>query len=59
MVKSLILVSHGHFCEELKGSEILGVPYETQRIITAHIGNGGSITAVKNGKSINTSMGMT
>ena len=42
-----------------RACEILGVPYETQRIITAHIGNGGSITAIKNGKSIDTSMGMT
>lgn len=42
-----------------RACEILGVPYEQQRIITAHIGNGGSVTAVKNGKSIDTSMGMT
>jgi acetate kinase len=42
-----------------RASEILGVPYEHQRIITAHIGNGASITAIKNGKSIDTSMGMT
>ena len=42
-----------------RACEILGVPYDTQRIITAHIGNGGSITAIKNGKSIDTSMGMT
>lgn len=42
-----------------KGCEILGVPYEEQRIITAHIGNGGSITAIKGGKSVDTSMGMT
>jgi len=39
--------------------EFLGVPYEKQRIITAHIGNGGSVAAIKNGKSIDTSMGMT
>jgi len=39
--------------------EILGVPYEKQRIITAHIGNGGSLAAIKDGKSIDTSMGMT
>ena len=39
--------------------EFLGVPFEEQRIITAHIGNGGSVTAIKNGKSIDTSMGMT
>jgi len=42
-----------------RACEILGVPYESQRIITAHIGNGGSITAIKNGKSVDTSMGMT
>ena len=42
-----------------RACDILGVPYETQRIITAHIGNGGSITAIKNGRSIDTSMGMT
>lgn len=39
--------------------EMLNVPYESQRIITAHIGNGGSVTAIKDGKSIDTSMGMT
>ena len=38
--------------------EFLNVPYESQRIITAHIGNGVSTTAIKNGKSIDTSMGM-
>ena len=37
--------------------EILGVDIEKQRIITCHIGNGGSITAVLNGKSYDTSMG--
>ncbi len=42
-----------------RACEILGVPFEDQKIITAHIGNGGSITAIKNGKSIDTSMGMT
>lgn len=39
--------------------EFLDVPYEKQRIITCHIGNGGSITAIKDGKSIDTSMGLT
>ncbi len=39
--------------------EYLGVPYDKQRIITCHIGNGGSITAIKDGKSIDTSMGLT
>ena len=42
-----------------RACDILGVPFEKQRIITAHIGNGASITAIKNGKSIDTSMGMT
>ncbi len=39
--------------------QILNVDITTQRIITCHIGNGGSITAIKNGKSIDTSMGLT
>lgn len=42
-----------------RACEILGVPYEDQKIITAHVGNGGSITAIKNGKSVDTSMGLT
>jgi acetate kinase len=42
-----------------RACEFLNVPYESQRIITAHIGNGVSITAIKNGKSVDTSMGMT
>lgn len=42
-----------------RACEILGVPYEAQKIITAHVGNGGSIAAVKNGKSVDTSMGLT
>ncbi len=42
-----------------KACEILGVVYEDQKIITAHIGNGASIAAIKNGISIDTSMGMT
>ncbi len=39
--------------------EFLGIDPATKRIITCHIGNGGSITAVCNGKSIDTSMGLT
>ncbi len=42
-----------------RACEVLGIPYEHQRIISAHIGNGASITAIRNGKSIDTSMGMT
>ena len=39
--------------------ELLGVPYKEQKIISCHIGNGASITAVMNGKSIDTTMGLT
>lgn len=39
--------------------EILGVDIATQKIITCHVGNGGSITAVLYGKSVDTSMGLT
>lgn len=39
--------------------DFLGVKLEDTRVITCHIGNGGSITAVKGGKSIDTSMGLT
>jgi acetate kinase len=42
-----------------RACEFLGVPYESQRIITCHIGNGASITAIKDGKSVDTSMGLT
>lgn len=42
-----------------KACEILGVAYEDQRIVSAHIGNGGSLAAIKGGKSVDTSMGMT
>lgn len=39
--------------------EILDVDIKTQKIITCHIGNGGSITAIDCGKSVDTSMGLT
>lgn len=39
--------------------EFLGVEPIGKKIITCHVGNGGSITAVKDGKSIDTSMGLT
>lgn len=42
-----------------RACEILGVPYEAQKIITAHIGNGGSLAAIKDGKCMDTSMGLT
>lgn len=42
-----------------RACDILGTDIKTQRIITCHLGNGASITAIKNGKSYDTSMGMT
>ena len=39
--------------------EFLGVDSKDQKIITCHVGNGGSITAVDGGKSVDTSMGLT
>lgn len=42
-----------------RAGEFLGVDITTKKIITCHIGNGGSITAVDKGKSVDTSMGLT
>lgn len=39
--------------------EFLNIPQEGSRIITCHIGNGGSIAAVKDGKCVDTTMGLT
>ena len=39
--------------------EILGVDIKDQKIVTCHVGNGGSITAVDGGRSVDTSMGLT
>jgi len=52
---------HGtsHSYVSKKACEFLNVDYNTQKIITCHLGNGASITAIKNGKSMDTSMGLT
>ncbi|MEZ5020905.1 MAG: acetate kinase [Bacteroidales bacterium] len=42
-----------------KACRILGMDLDKSKIITCHLGNGASITAVENGKSIDTSMGFT
>ncbi|MCL1938882.1 MAG: acetate kinase [Candidatus Azobacteroides sp.] len=49
--------SHRYVSERV--CKFLDVPYNEQRIITCHIGNGASITAIQNGRSMDTSMGMT
>lgn len=42
-----------------RAAEMLGRPIEDLKIITCHLGNGASITAVDGGKSVDTSMGFT
>lgn len=49
--------SHRYVSE--RTSEILGQPLEGMNLITLHLGAGASITAVKDGKSLDTSMGFT
>lgn len=49
--------SHKYVTQRL--AEILGKKPEEMNIITCHLGNGASITAVKEGKSFKTSMGLT
>jgi len=49
--------SHKYVAE--RTAQIVGVPLEELKIITCHLGNGASITAVKGGKSVETSMGFT
>ncbi len=52
---------HGtsHKYVSAKGAKFAGVDLEYSKIITCHLGNGSSITAVHNGKSVDTTMGFT
>lgn len=52
---------HGtsHRYVSARACEFLGLDYKSQKIITCHIGNGGSVAAIKDGKCIDTSMGLT
>ena len=49
--------SHKYVSE--RAAEMLGRPLEQLRLISCHLGNGASITAIEGGKSIDTSMGFT
>ena len=49
--------SHEYVAHE--AAKLLGKPIEELKLITCHIGNGASITAVKGGQSVDTSMGFT
>lgn len=42
-----------------RACEFLGLDYQHTKMITAHIGNGASLCAIENGKSVDTSMGFT
>jgi acetate kinase len=52
---------HGtsHNYVSAKAAEYLNRDIKDMKIITCHIGNGGSVTAILNGESVDTSMGMT
>lgn len=52
---------HGtsHSYVSKKAAEMMGRPYEDLKTIVCHLGNGSSVTAVMNGKSVDTSMGLT
>jgi acetate kinase len=51
---------HGtsHAFVSRRAAEILGRPAESLKLITCHLGNGSSITAVENGRSVDASLGM-
>ena len=42
-----------------KGCAMLGLDFNKSKVITCHLGNGGSVTAIVNGQSVDTSMGLT
>lgn len=52
---------HGtsHSFVSKRAAEIAGVPYDQTKTIVCHLGNGASVSAVLNGKSVDTSMGLT
>ncbi len=52
---------HGtsHSYVSKRAAEVLGKKYEDLKIIVCHLGNGASVSAVKNGKCVDTSMGLT
>lgn len=53
--------AHGtsHQYVSRRGAKVAGLDLENSKIITCHLGNGSSITAVENGKCVDTSMGFT
>ncbi|MCL2895192.1 acetate kinase [Brenneria tiliae] len=53
--------AHGtsHFFVTQQAAEALNKPVDELNVITCHLGNGGSVAAVRNGKCVDTSMGLT
>ncbi len=49
--------SHRYVAE--RAAELIGRPLETLHLVTAHLGNGASATAIANGRSVDTTMGFT
>lgn len=49
--------SHAYVAE--RAAEYMGKPLNKLNVITVHLGNGASMTAIRNGESVDTSMGMT
>ena len=52
---------HGtsHSFVSKRAAELVGKPYDAVKTVVCHLGNGASICAVENGKSVDTSMGLT
>jgi acetate kinase len=49
--------SHSYVAK--RACEVLKADYSAKKLITCHLGNGASITAIRDGKSLDTSMGLT
>ena len=52
---------HGtsHYFVSREAAKVLNKPVEELNVITCHLGNGGSVTAIRNGECVDTSMGLT
>lgn len=52
---------HGtsHSYVSKRASEVLGMSYDNLKIVVCHLGNGASVSAVKDGRCVDTSMGLT
>ncbi|WP_113626139.1 acetate kinase [Pectobacterium peruviense] len=53
--------AHGtsHYFVSREAAKVLNKPVEELNVITCHLGNGGSVTAIRNGECVDTSMGLT